>query len=137
MSGSKTEAGKNRIIPVAAFGLPAYQALRDVAIANNCPRLIDAYSGNKTYRNYYKRDWQKLMESLGIENMAPYNCRHTYATLAAQSGIKPEILQKIFGHADYNTTAGVYTHLDKTEILQEATKLMVTDTSQTQKDHPV
>ena len=93
VSGSKTEAGKNRIIPVAAFGLPAYQALRDVAIANSCPRLIDAYSGNKTYRNYYKRDWQKLMESLGIENMAPYSCCHTYATLAVQSGIKPEILQ--------------------------------------------
>lgn len=137
ISGSKTEAGKNRIIPVASFGLPAYQSLRAAAIASSCTRLIDAYGGNKTYRNFYKRDWQKLMESLGIENMAPYHCRHTYATLAVQSGIKPEILQKILGHADYNTTVGVYTHLDKSEILQEAAKLTVTDTLQTRKNHPV
>lgn len=137
ISGSKTKAGRNRIIPVAAFGLPAYQSLRSAAIANGCPRLIDAYSGNKTYHNFYNRDWQKLMESLNIENMAPYNCRHTFTTLAVHSGVKPEILQKILGHADYNTTVGVYTHLDKFEILQEATKLTVTDTLQTPKIHPV
>lgn len=137
VSGSKTEAGKNRIIPVAAFGLPAYQSLRTAAIETGCPKLIDAYSGNKAYRNFYKRDWKKLMESLNIENMSPYNCRHTFTTLAVHSGIKPEILQKILGHADYNTTVGVYTHLDKSEILQETTKLTVTDTLQTPKIHPV
>lgn len=44
------------------------------------------------------------------------------------SGLKPEILQKNLGHADYNTTVGVYAHLDKEEILAEASKLTVTDT---------
>lgn len=136
ISGSKTEAGRNRIIPVAPIGLPAYQSLRADALAASCPRLIDAYKGNRIYRNFYKRDWKELMESLGIENMSPYNCRHTYATLAVQSGLKPEILQKILGHADYNTTVGVYAHLDKEEILAEAAKFTVTDTLQTQENLP-
>ena len=71
------------------------------------------------------------MVSLGIEGMTPYNCRHTYATLAVKSGVKPEILQKILGHADYNTTATVYTHRDKNDILDESKKVTVTDTLQT------
>lgn len=137
VSGSKTEAGKNRIIPVAAFGLPAYQSLRAAAIESGCEKLINAYSGNKNYDGFYRRDWMRLMESLCIENMTPYNCRHTYATLAVQSGVKPEILQKILGHTDYSTTVGVYTHLQKNEILQEALKLTVTDTLQTPKNSPV
>lgn len=137
VSGSKTEAGKNRIIPVAAFGLAAYQSLRAAAIESGCEKLIGAYSGNKNYQSFYKKDWQRLMESLCIENMTPYNCRHTFITLAVQSGVKPEILQKIIGHADYNTTIGVYTHLQKNEILQEALKLTVTDTLQTPKTSPV
>lgn len=137
VSGSKTEAGKNRIIPVAAFGLSAYQSLRSAAIESGCEKLIGAYSGNKNYHSFYKKDWQRLMESLCIENMAPYNCRHTFVTLAVQSGVKPEILQKIIGHADYNTTIGVYTHLQKNEILQEALKLTITDTLQTPKTSPV
>lgn len=132
VSGSKTEAGKNRIIPVAAFGLDAYQSLRAAAIESGCEKLIGAYSGNKNYQSFYKKDWQRLMESLCIENMTPYNCRHTFVTMAVQSGVKPEILQKILGHRDYSTTIDVYTHLQKNEILQEASKLTVADTLQTQ-----
>lgn len=132
VSGSKTEAGKNRIIPVASFGLAAYQSLRAAAIESGCEKLIGAYSGNKNYHGFYNRDWKQLMESLCIEKMTPYNCRHTFVTMAVQSGVKPEILQKIIGHADYNTTIGVYTHLQINEILQEASKLTVTDTLQTQ-----
>ena len=131
ISGSKTEAGRNRIIPVSALGLPAYQSLLASATQNGCAKLIDAYAGNHTYSNFAKRDWKKLMVSLGIEGMTPYNCRHTYATLAVKSGVKPEILQKILGHSDYNTTATVYTHLDKNDILDESKKVTVTDTLQT------
>lgn len=133
ISGSKTEAGKNRVIPVASFGLPAYRALLEAATQKNCPKLIDAYTGNHTYPNFAKRDWKELMASLDIDGMTPYNCRHTFTTIAVQSNLKPEILQKILGHADYNTTIGVYTHLDKAEILAESTKLTVTDTLQTPK----
>lgn len=136
VSGSKTEAGKNRIIPVASFGLAAYQSLRAAAIESGCEKLIGAYSGNKNYDGFYRRDWKRLMESLCIEKMTPYNCRHTFVTMAVQSGVKPEILQKIIGHADYNTTIGVYTHLQINEILQEASKLTVTDTLQTQETKP-
>lgn len=131
ISGSKTAAGKNRIIPVAAIGISAYSQLLEAANNAGMQKLIDAYPGNRTYANYQKRDWKELMDSLGIQNMTPYSCRHTFTTLAVQAGVKPEILQRILGHADYNTTATIYTHLDKSAILSEAQKVTVTDTLQT------
>ncbi len=123
VSGSKTEAGKDRLIPVAPFGLPFYQALRDKAIAGNCAKLLDAYTGSRSQALFTARDWPALMQSLGITGMTPYNCRHTYTTMAVQSGLRPEILQRILGHANYSTTVEVYTHLGAEDILSEAAKL--------------
>lgn len=136
ISGSKTEAGRNRIIPVSALGLPAYRALLETATQKGCRKLIDAYSGNHTYPNFAKRDWKDLMSALNIDNMTPYSCRHTFTTLAVKSGVKPEILQRILGHTNYDTTATIYTHLNKADILEEVKKLTVTDTLQTPKIDP-
>lgn len=126
ISGSKTEAGKNRAIPVSGIGVPAYTAMLDKAKSTGKKKLIDAYEGNHTYANFAKRDWKDLMDECGITGMTPYNCRHTYTTFAVQSGVKPEILQKILGHADYSTTVDVYTHLDLADILAESRKVSVT-----------
>lgn len=117
ISGSKTEAGRNRVIPVSPFGLDAYNRLREAAAAAGGKKLIDGYPGNRSAANYAKRDWKELMEEIGIAGMTPYSCRHTYATMAVQAGVKPEILQKILGHADYSTTVDVYTHMGIAEIL--------------------
>ena len=34
----------------------------------------------------------------------------------------PEILQKILGHADYNTTANIYVHADAEELVMAVEK---------------
>lgn len=65
------------------------------------------------------------MEECGISGMTPYNCRHTFTTMAVQSGVRPEILKKILGHADYSTTIDFYTHLDLNDILLEGKKVSV------------
>ena len=131
ISGSKTEAGRNRVIPVSPIGFDAYSKLRESAVSSGAKHLIDAYGGNHKYVNYAKRDWKELMNAVGIEGMTPYNCRHTFTTLAVQSNVKPEILQKILGHADYSTTVEVYTHLDADEVIREAQRVTVTDKLQT------
>lgn len=134
ISGSKTEAGRDRVIPVNEIGQRSYNKIKRSAKSNGDSLLIDGYSGNKRYKNFAKRDWKELMEELKIGGVVPYDCRHTYTTLAVQSGVKPEILQKILGHADYSTTIGVYTHLDLKDILEESKKVTVTDRLQTQEN---
>lgn len=126
ISGSKTEAGRDRVIPVSPFGADTYNRLRKAAAEAGGKKLIDGYPRNRSAANYAKRDWKELMDEVGIAGMTPYNCRHTYATMAVQAGVKPEILQKILGHADDSTTVDIYTHMDLTEILEGGSQVTVT-----------
>ena len=68
--------------------------------------------------NFRRRDYYPLLDKLGIERKTPHATRHTYASRARQSGMPPEILQKILGHADYSTTANIYVHTDVEELVK-------------------
>lgn len=115
IGGSKTESGKNRVIPVAAIGLAAYQKILQKSAGKK--RLIDGYDGNKTYANFAKRDFKDLMTQIGREGYTPYDCRHTFITTATKNGMDPQILRRIVGHADLATTDKYYTHLDATDLI--------------------
>ena len=117
IGGSKTEAGKNRVIPIGPDGIAAYTRIREKAISEKASFLIDGYSGqNKTAPNYTKRDWRELMEAVGIEGMTPYNCRHTFITRAIRSGMDLPKLEAIVGHVDRETTK-IYTHLQAQDLV--------------------
>lgn len=116
IGGSKTEAGKNRVIPVAEIGRAAYQKILKEAHAKNAPKLIGGYKGNKVYQNFYKREFKELMQEVG-EEFTPYDCRHTFATQAKRSGVDPQTLRRMLGHASLHTTDKYYTHLDLDDIL--------------------
>lgn len=51
-------------------------------------------------------------------------CRHTFCFSVEKSGIKPEALQYIMGHADISVTLNTYTHVKfddaKDELLRVA-----------------
>ena len=57
------------------------------------------------------------------EGLTPHCTRHTFASLSSASGIKPESLQKIIGHANYSTTAEVYIHQDIAKLIEEMSKI--------------
>lgn len=117
IGGSKTEAGKNRVIPIGPDGIAAYKKIRENAIAEKGQLLIDGYAGkNKTASNYAKRDWRELMEQIDAEGMTPYNCRHTFITRAIRSGMDLPKLEAIVGHVDRETTK-IYTHLQAQDLV--------------------
>lgn len=117
IGGSKTEAGKNRVIPIGPDGIDAYRRIRAAAIANRGDLLIHGYDGNKNAANFAKRDWRDLMEAIGRKGMTPYNCRHTFITRAIQSGMDLPKLEAIVGHVDRETTK-IYTHLKAADLVQ-------------------
>ena len=51
--------------------------------------------------------------------LTPHYFRHNYVTMLYESGIDPLVAMRIVGHADYQTTANIYTHL-KDETLSRA-----------------
>lgn len=118
IGGSKTDAGKNRVIPIGPDGLDAYRRLRSAAIACGGQHLIDGYDGsNKTAPNFTKRDWRQLMEEIGRQGMVPYSCRHTFITRAIRNGMDLPILEAIVGHVDRETTK-LYTHLHADDLVE-------------------
>lgn len=124
IGGSKTKAGRNRIIAVAKLGQRSYQKLLTAAIAKNAEKLIDGYKGNKDYNNFAKREFKQLVEEIG-EKFSPYDCRHTFATMAKRSGVDPQTLRRMMGHANLQTTDKYYTHLDANDILSEISNVKI------------
>lgn len=118
IGGSKTEAGKNRVIPIGPDGIKAYQKIRKKAIKDGKNLLIDGYEGqNKTAPNFTKREWRELMEEINCQGMTPYSCRHTFITRAIRSGIELPVLEAIVGHVDRETTK-IYTHLHADDLVE-------------------
>lgn len=118
--GSKTEKGKNRVIPIGPIGLEAYQAMRHTAITNGEEKLIGGYPGNKTPENFRRREWQELMAEIGVET-TPYSCRHTFITKSIRSGVDLMTLESIVGHVDKETTK-IYTHLRASDLVTAVQK---------------
>lgn len=135
IGGSKTEAGKNRVIPIGTDGIDAYRKIRQKAMADGKVMLVDGYTGSHIYNNYAKREWKDLMEEIGREGFTPYVCRHTFITNAIKGGMDLPVLEAIVGHVDRETTR-IYTHLragDLVDAVQslETTNLSIADKSMT------
>lgn len=116
IGGSKTEAGRNRVIAVASIGMAAYHRMLENARNQGAELLIGGYDGNKCYTNFVKREFKQLVKEVGTD-FTPYDCRHTFATQAKRSGIDPQTLRRMLGHANLSTTDKYYTHLDTDDIL--------------------
>lgn len=137
IGGIKTEAGTDRIIPFPA----SIPEIRDffrqwISKTPNGSPLFPVAEGKFRHQYFY----QPLSE-LGMINgrikpgtgkiwifpdknhLTPHSTRHTFASLSASAGMRPENLQKIIGHADYATTADIYIHKDISELIGEMSKL--------------
>ena len=123
IGGEKTKAGKNRIIPIRPEGQEYFAYFAKKA---NGSLLISGYDGQKVPANFRRREYYPLLEKLKIEKKTPHATRHTYATRAVKEGLAPEYLQKILGHANYATTADVYTHIDAETLVGVVTSTLLT-----------
>lgn len=115
VGGEKTEAGRNRVIPIRPEGRAYFQYF----LANaDGPLLLSGYTGQHIPANFRRRDYYPLLDKLGISRKTPHATRHTYASRARKDGMPPEILQKILGHADYSTTANIYVHTGVEDLVK-------------------
>ena len=114
IGGIKTEAGKDRIIPINKRILP----LIEKRLAKGNKNLIARKDGNPyKYPNYRQDFFIPLMKSLGMEHTA-HDARHTFATLMSNASADTVAIQKIIGHSSYETTANIYTHKDVDQLIK-------------------
>lgn len=113
IGGTKTEAGRDRTIPIHPKILPIIKKWYNIGgerlICNDKKKAISA----RKYREDY---YLPTLRKLGIRELTPHACRHTCASLLSKAGANTKAIQQILGHADYSTTANIYTHTDVEEL---------------------
>lgn len=118
--GSKTEAGKNRIIPIHPKIFPFIKNWYE----KSGESLICNENGKRMLAKYYReKKYYPALEQLEIRKLTPHACRHTFASLMARAKVDTLHIQKIIGHTDYAFTANKYTHLEIEELKKAISKI--------------
>ena len=118
--GIKTEAGKNRIIPLHQRILPYVQFFAAHAAGD---LLVSGFCGNQKANGWRARDYKGMLEFLGIPYKVPHNTRKTMATNAAQAGVDQLALTKLMGWADLEVGNKYYIAPDVAYLAGEMDKL--------------
>ena len=105
--GIKTDAGRDRVVPVHTKIKPYLQHWYESKGA----RLIHR-DGQPISVDYYRKSiYYPTLERAGIERrLTPHSTRHTFATLLNRAKVQTKHIQDLMGQTDYATTANVYTH---------------------------
>ena len=56
----------------------------------------------------FRRTHDKILKAIGAEHIRFHDLRHTFSTLAIQSGIDPKTVAEILGHASAEFSLDVY-----------------------------
>ena len=114
VSGNKTDAGRERKIPIHNRILPLvknyYEKNKDKKY------LITNHNGEKMdYYNYRRNKWDVIMKDFGMD-YTPHCTRHTFISLLKSKRADPLNIKRIVGHISNDVTSDVYTHIDIKEL---------------------
>ena len=120
IGGSKTEAGKNRIVTIPPVILPVVRR----QLAGDSDYIFPAPDGGQMDLSHFrKRYYYPTLKDLNVRPLPPYSCRHTFATMLKNIQGAATDKQRLMGHTSFEMTAH-YTHTD-VESLKAITDAMV------------
>ena len=105
--GMKTEAGKNRIVPIHHRILPLVRDKFDP----NAETLV-----NIPY-NLFRSKIKTVLRKLDLDH-TPHETRHTFVTLLDAAGADPQMIKRLVGHSLNDVTNKVYVHKDIVQLKQ-------------------
>ena len=125
IGGLKTDAGKNRTVPIHPLIADLVKTNYDRAIQMKSEYLFNDENGQQgTWLTYdkYRGRFNKVMKKLKMEHR-PHDTRHTFITKAKESGVNEYILKLIVGHEIQDITEKVYTHRTLEDMRKEILKI--------------
>lgn len=123
--GLKSDAGKNRIVPIHPLIQNLVQLNYDKAVAMNSQYLFnDEFGQQGTHMTYdkYRNRWNKIMKRFDMEHK-PHDTRHTFITNAKKANMNDYIIKLIVGHAINDVTEKTYTHRTIQDLKTEIAKI--------------
>lgn len=109
VGGSKTDAGKNRIIPIHHRILPLIERYYSSDSETLLPKMDETT---------YNRRFKKAIESVGLPPHLTHDCRHTFASRMDAAGANIRATKAIMGHTGGDVTDKVYIHKALDELLK-------------------
>lgn len=123
--GLKTDAGKNRIVPIHPLIKPLIEKRMQEATLLHSLFLFNDVSSRTgltmTYDKYSKR-FKKAMKQLEMSHK-PHETRHTFVSKAKDVNMDEYILKLIVGHNIADITEKVYTHRTIEQLKTEINKI--------------
>jgi integrase len=116
--GSKTEAGKNRIIAIPNDVAPLYHKM----LQTPGEYLYPSPSGKVwDIKNFRDRSFYPTLEKYGLdtnegERITPHSCRHTYAALCVKYELSEKATMDLIGHSKYSTTLEIYANSTRRDV---------------------
>lgn len=118
VGGMKTEAGKNRSIPIHKDIVPLLRSL----IKKGNKYLYPNQKGNPySFVRFNDLKWKPFMKSIGLTHRT-HDCRHTCATKLEAFGVSDLHRKLILGHTIRDITGGIYTHVDIKDLIKDIDK---------------
>lgn len=124
IGGSKTEAGRNRTIPILPTIEKYIKFFYEEAPENE---MLITKNGKAISGDYFRRHmFYPLLDKLGIERkeaekniLTPHRTRHTFVQQAVENEMDPEALTKIAGYSKYQVAIDKYHDIVSDEYLQQ------------------
>lgn len=121
VGGIKTEAGKNRLIPIHSKIKKYIQYFYDKS--NGEFLIINEKSNKKFTYDSYRDKFDNLMNQLTFKH-TPHDTRHTFATKCDECGIETNIIKILLGHSlASDVTLDVYIHKNAESLRKEVEKI--------------
>jgi integrase len=108
--GTKTEAGKNRIVPIHSRIEPFIRARYELG-----GEYLFGHNGGRCSEKQYYIFWRGIMERLGVRH-TPHECRHTFRSRLDSAGANKRCIDLIMGHSSQDVGERVYTHKTVAEL---------------------
>ncbi len=102
--GTKTKAGKNRIVPIHSLIRPMIEKRMEEK-----GNYLIQWKGRQCSDSQYRSIWKDLTERLQLPG-TPHSCRHTFESLMDSAGANRKCIDLIMGHVSKDTGNRVYNH---------------------------
>lgn len=120
IGGKKTDAGRNRVVPIHKKILPIVKTLFN----SSSTYLIEEEGKPITYMHFKDYHMKPLMAKLGMKHTL-HDARHTCASLMKEYECNDLYRKLILGHHIADLTDRVYTHVEIARLILEINKINI------------
>ena len=105
-AGIKTDAGRNRIVPIH----PKIRPYVDRWLALNGDAIFCEEDGSPFTYRHYTAHFSDIVAQIGAPQATPHWCRHTFSTNLHAAGVDELTVKWLMGHSTRSDVTARYTH---------------------------